>query len=155
MADRMVHLTDEGYEKVRYWTISTTDADIQYQGEYIVVTSSATGRTYILNPEDIDYIDQGGSIKRDMKPEFELIPTSYKKGLPEKPKGIPPSCISNLPHAIITSNFGFHTSKEKPPAGGDTPKCKITLSEGMPCILGVLFLFGWVYNQHRDLLLTE
>jgi len=57
LANRVVNLTEEGKEKVHMDYIRTTDEDIQYKGNYIVVTSSRTGKTFILTEEDIAYID--------------------------------------------------------------------------------------------------
>jgi hypothetical protein len=50
-----VHLTENGKKKVGHDSIPTTE-DLQYRGDYIVVTSLLSGRTYILHPNDIDYI---------------------------------------------------------------------------------------------------
>lgn len=41
--NRAVHLTETGYEKVHYYTISTTDELIEDKGLHIWVTCSATG----------------------------------------------------------------------------------------------------------------
>lgn len=57
MADRTVCLTEEGTDKVGYNNIHTTDEQIVVKGHYIFVTSSATGKTYILDEDDIAYID--------------------------------------------------------------------------------------------------
>ena len=52
-----MHLTEEGEEKVGYDTIPTTDERIEFRGSYIVVTSTWTGNTYILDEDDIAYIE--------------------------------------------------------------------------------------------------
>jgi hypothetical protein len=54
MVDVTVYLTDEGEERVGESSIDTTDEDIQYHEEYIVITSR--WRTFILYPEDIDFV---------------------------------------------------------------------------------------------------
>jgi len=66
VANRTVYLTEEGKEKVGHDTIHTSDERIVVRGKYIFVTSrgtrdpyfesSTSGKTYILDEDDIDYI---------------------------------------------------------------------------------------------------
>ena len=57
MGHKVVYLTESGREKVHMDYIQTTDEDIQYKENYIVIRSSRTGKTFIIRDEDIDYME--------------------------------------------------------------------------------------------------
>lgn len=56
MGSRTVELRESGKRKVGDYCIKTTDEDITYEGNYIIITSSDTGKTYTLDTDDIAYI---------------------------------------------------------------------------------------------------
>ena len=57
MANKKVWLTDKGRKKVGNVYIKTTDERIEYKGPYVVITSTDSGQTYILEKEDINQIN--------------------------------------------------------------------------------------------------
>lgn len=58
MEGRVVRLTRKGREKVGADSITTSDDGVLYSGQRIVVTCSETGRTYILDRDDIAFVDE-------------------------------------------------------------------------------------------------
>ena len=57
MANKRVWLTPKGRKKVGSNYIYTTDQKIVAKYPYIIVTSSDTGKTYILDHDDISQIE--------------------------------------------------------------------------------------------------
>ena len=58
MTDKKVWLTQKGRKKVGSNYIHTTDQKIVAKSPYIVVTSSDTDKTYILDQDDIAQIEE-------------------------------------------------------------------------------------------------
>ena len=57
MTKKRVWLTPKGQKKVGSNYISTTGQGIESKSPYIIVTSSDTGKTYILETDDISQIE--------------------------------------------------------------------------------------------------
>lgn len=57
MTNKRVWLTPKGQKKVGSNYIPTTDQKIVAKSPYIVVTSSDTGKTYMLDQDDIRQIE--------------------------------------------------------------------------------------------------
>lgn len=56
MGSKTVELRESGKRKVGDYCIQTTDKDITYEGTYVIITSSDTGKTYTLDIDDIAFI---------------------------------------------------------------------------------------------------
>ena len=56
MSKITIHLTELGEEKVGYDTIPSKDEYIEHHTGYITVKSTFSGKTYLLKPEDIEYM---------------------------------------------------------------------------------------------------
>jgi hypothetical protein len=57
VANKKVWLTAQGRKKTGLFHIQTTDLKIEVKGPYVRVTSSDTGKTYILGKDDISEIE--------------------------------------------------------------------------------------------------
>jgi hypothetical protein len=56
VGSKTVELRESGKRKVGDYCIQTTDKDITYEGTYVIITSSDTGKTYTLDIDDIAFI---------------------------------------------------------------------------------------------------